>query len=202
MAIHLYKNKWANRATVIYWLLLISVLAALIWWFIALNIQNRKMAEYKLSLLTHDDISYIQKVEKIYNERDRMTTAYVSEGLVFLSVILIGAVFLYSAVKRQSRIQRQQQNFMMAITHELKTPISIARLNMETLQKHVLDDTKKEKILKSSLQELNRLNTLLVISWSLPSRGRFLPVNKERLIFPDSIRFARFCKPFSEPAMG
>jgi two-component system, OmpR family, sensor histidine kinase CiaH len=184
MAIHLYKNKWANRATVIYWLLLIYVLAALIWWFIALNIQNRKMAEYKLSLLTHDDISYIQKVEKIYNERDRMTTAYVSEGLVFLSVILIGAVFLYSAVMRQIRIQRQQQNFMMAITHELKTPISIARLNMETLQKHILDDSKKEKIIKSSLQEINRLNTLtgnILVSAQLEG-GSYL-FNKEVLDF-------------------
>jgi two-component system, OmpR family, sensor histidine kinase CiaH len=65
MAINLYKNKWANRATVIYWLLLIYVLAALIWWFIALNLQNRQMAAYKLSLLTHDDLAYIQKVEKI-----------------------------------------------------------------------------------------------------------------------------------------
>jgi len=184
MAIRHYKNRWANRATVIYWLLLVYVLAALIWWFIALNIQNRNLAEYKLSLLTHDDISYIQKVEKIYNERDRMTTAYTSEGLVFLSVILIGAIFLYSAVMRQIRIQKQQQNFMMAITHELKTPISIARLNMETLQKHVLDESKKEKILKSSLQELNRLNTLtgnILVAAQLEG-GSYL-FNKETLDF-------------------
>ena len=184
MPINLYKNKWANRAAVIYWLLLIYVLAALIWWFIALNMQNRQMAEYKLSLLTHDDLSYIQKVEKIYKERDRLTTAYVSEGLVFLSVILVGAIFLYSAVMRQIRIQRQQQNFMMAITHELKTPISIARLNMETLQKHNLDESKKEKILKSSLQEINRLNTLtgnILVSAQLEG-GSYL-FNKEELNF-------------------
>lgn len=184
MAIHLYKNKWANRATVIYWLLLVYVLAALIWWFIALNIQNRQMAEYKLSLLTHDDLAYIQKVEKIYDERKRLATAYLSEGIVFLSVILIGAVFLYSAVMRQIRIQRQQQNFMMAITHELKTPISIARLNMETLLKHTLDETKKEKILKSTLQEINRLNTLtgnILVSAQLEG-GSYL-FNKEELNF-------------------
>ncbi len=184
MAIQLYKNRWANRATVIYWFLLVYVLAALIWWFIALNLLNRKMAEYKLSLLTHDDLSYIQKVDKIYNERDRMTTAYISEGLVFLSVILIGAIFLHSAILRQIRIQRQQQNFMMAITHELKTPISIARLNMETLQKHVLDDVKREKILKSSLQEINRLNTLtgnILVSAQLEG-GSYL-FNKEVLDF-------------------
>src|SRR5450755_3911368 len=195
MAIHLYKNKWANRATVIYWLLLIYVLAALVWWFIALNIQNHKMAEYKLSLLTHNDAAYIQKVEKIYNERDRLTTAYLSEGLVFLSVILIGAVFLYSAVMRQIRIQRQQQNFMMVITHELKTPISIARLNIETLQKHVLEDSKKEKILKSSLQEINRLNTLtgnILVSAQLEG-GSYL-FNKEELNFSQVV--ADSCQDF------
>jgi signal transduction histidine kinase len=180
----LYKNRWINRATAIYWLLLIYVLAALIWWFIALNLQNNRMAEYKLGLLKHDDISYIQKVEKIYSERDRMITAYVSEGLVFLFVILIGAVFLYSSVMRQIRIQKQQQNFMMAITHELKTPISIARLNIETLQKHNLDETKREKILKYSLQEINRLNTHTETSRLKPSwKEALLFLIKRTLIF-------------------
>jgi two-component system, OmpR family, sensor histidine kinase CiaH len=160
MAIHLYKNKWANRATVIYWFLLVYVLAALIWWFIALNLQNVQMTEYRLELIGRNDPSYNTKVTKIRSERNRHTAAYVSEGLVFLSVILVGAIFLYSAIVRQMRIQTQQQNFMMAITHELKTPISITRLNMETLQKHNLDDTKKEKIIRSSLQEINRLNAL------------------------------------------
>ncbi len=191
MAINLHKNKWANRATVIYWLLLIYVLAALIWWFIALNLQNRQMAEYKMSLLTHDDSSYIQKVDKIYRERTRKTGQYISEGLVFLSVILVGAIFLYSAVMRQIRIQRQQQNFMMAITHELKTPISIARLNIETLQKHALDEPRKEKILHSSLQELNRLNALtgnILVSAQLEG-GSYL-FNKEELHFSQIVKDA------------
>ena len=184
MAIHLYKNKWINRATVIYWFLLIYVLAALIWWFIALTIQNRQMTEYKLSQLTHADPAYSQKANKIFSDRNRHTAAYISEGIVFLSVILVGAVFLFGAIVRQMRIQRQQQNFMMAITHELKTPISIARLNLETLQKHVLDDTKRDKILKSSLQEINRLNALagnILVSAQLEG-GSYL-FNKEDLDF-------------------
>lgn len=189
MPLRIYKNTWINRATAIYWLLLIYVLAALIWWFIALNLQNRQMTAYKLSLLSRSDIGYSQKVEKIFSERDRMTTAYISEGLVFLFVILVGAIFLYSAVMRQIRIQKQQQNFMMAITHELKTPISIARLNIETLQKHHLDESKKEKILKSSLQEINRLNTLtgnILVSAQLEG-GSYL-FNKEDLDFTEMVR--------------
>lgn len=188
MAIHLYKDKWANRATVIYWFLLVYVLAALIWWFIALNLQNRRMTELRLEQLNRNDAAYLKKVEKIFSERSRLTAAYVSEGLVFLSVILIGAIFLYGAIVRQMRIQRQQQNFMMAITHELKTPISIARLNMETLQKHQLEDAKKDKIIKSSLQEINRLNTLtgnILVSAQLEG-GSYL-FNQEELDFSQVI---------------
>jgi two-component system, OmpR family, sensor histidine kinase CiaH len=199
MAIHLYKNKWANpptlkfrrakRASVIYWFLLIYVLAALIWWFIALNMQNRQMAEYKMSMISRDDSQYAQKTDKIFNDRNRLTAAYISEGLVFLFVICIGAIFLYSAVMRQIRIQQQQQNFMMAITHELKTPISIARLNIETLQKHTLDETKREKILKSSLQEINRLNTLtgnILVSAQLEG-GSYL-FSKEEIDFSQVVK--------------
>jgi K+-sensing histidine kinase KdpD len=160
MAISIPGKKRFNRPNLVYWFLLLYIIAAMGWWFIALNIQNRQMTEYKLSLLTHDQTDYIQKVEDIYAERDRKAASYIGEGLFILIVILVGAVFLYSAIRRQNRIHRQQQNFMMAITHELKTPISIARLNMETLQKHQLNDAQKEKIIKSSLQEINRLNTL------------------------------------------
>ena len=184
MAIKRYKFSWTNRAIVICWLLLIYILAALIWWYIALNLQNNQMASNSLELLTSDDPSYLTKVEKINTDHNRLATAYKSEGLTFILVILAGAIFLRSAIIRQFRIQRQQENFMMAITHELKTPISIARLNIETLQKYQLDESKKEKILKSSLQEINRLNTLtgnILVSAQLEG-GSYL-FNKEELNF-------------------
>lgn len=182
MSINRYKFNWTNRAIVICWLLLIYVLAALIWWYIALNLQNDQMAAGRLELLTHDDPSFLAKIEKIKTDHRRLATAYKSEGLTFILVILAGAIFLRNAIIRQFRIQRQQQNFMMAITHELKTPISIARLNIETLQKHQLDESKKEKILKSSLHEINRLNTLtenILVSAQLEA-GSYL-INKEDL---------------------
>jgi two-component system, OmpR family, sensor histidine kinase CiaH len=195
LSFKLNKYAWGNRAIVICWLLLFYVLAALIWWYIALNLQNNQMSAYRIELLTHDDPGYIAKLEKINSDHHRLATAYKSEGLVFILVILAGAVFLRSAVMRQIRIQRQQQNFMMAITHELKTPISIARLNMETLLKHSLDDTKKEKILKSSLQEINRLNTLtanILVSAQLEG-GSYL-FNKEEINFSQIV--ADSCQDF------
>ncbi len=41
---------------------------------------------------------------------------------LFLALILFGAVFMYRAVRRQFALKKQQENFMMAVTHELKTP--------------------------------------------------------------------------------
>jgi len=49
---------------------------------------------------------------------------------------------------------------MMAVTHELKTPISVARLNLETLQKYSLDPEKQKKLIRMTLAETERLNSL------------------------------------------
>jgi signal transduction histidine kinase len=48
----------------------------------------------------------------------------------------------------------------MAVTHELKTPIAVTKLNLETLQKHKLDEAKQQKMIQAALQETNRLDTL------------------------------------------
>ena len=57
-------------------------------------------------------------------------------------------------------MQQQQQNFMMAVTHELKTPISVTRLNLETLQKYTLDPEKQKRLIQTTLDETARLNLL------------------------------------------
>jgi K+-sensing histidine kinase KdpD len=49
---------------------------------------------------------------------------------------------------------------MMAVTHELKTPIAVTQLNLETLQKRKLDAAQQDKMIASTLQEANRLNML------------------------------------------
>ena len=125
----LKKNKLVI-ATLSYWLLLAYILAALIFWFIELQTQNQRMTTYKQQELKMDDPQYSGKLNEISAEKDRKTAQYLGEGSIFLLVILIGAIFLYRAVMRQIRLQQQEQNFMMAITHELKTPIAVTRLNL------------------------------------------------------------------------
>jgi len=146
--------------TLVYWVLLVYVVAALVWWFIALSRQNDSMALLLINELRHDDPAYVEKAGKILDAKGRKTTQYIGEGVTFLALILLGAVFVYRATRRQIKLSQQQQNFMMAVTHELKTPIAIAQLNLETLQKRKLDESQQQKLIANTLQEANRLNTL------------------------------------------
>ena len=154
-----------RRTTVIYWMLLIYIIAALAWWFISLEKQNTRIAQlqYNSINIEKNSLSPSQLTDKTFaidKEVKKNTWKYVAEGITFLILILIGAVFVYRSISRQLKIQQQQQNFMMAITHELKTPISVARLNLETLQKYNLDEEKKQKIIRTTLDETSRLDFL------------------------------------------
>jgi len=168
------KKRRLAVATIAYWFLLLYIIAALVWWFIALQSQSHQMAVYQLTELKADDPAYLKKTDLITEEEKRKNAQFIGEGSIFLLVILIGAVFVYRAVRRQIKMAQQQQNFMMAITHELKTPIAIAKLNLETLQKRKLEEDKQLKLISATLQETNRLNTLtnnILISSQLEGGG-------------------------------
>lgn len=155
-----FKKHQLAIVSIAYWFLLLYMIAALLWWFIELNNQNNAMAYYKLLELKKDAPNFLDSVAKIQKEQHRKTIQYIGEGITFLLLILLVAGFVYRIVRKQLKASKQQQNFMMAVTHELKTPIAITQLNLETLQKHKLDDETKQKLLTNTLQEANRLNNL------------------------------------------
>jgi len=158
-------KKKLRRTTLIYWALLLYVLAALLWWLISLQQQNRQIAQERRELLelratTLAPLTYKGEQQIIDDLYRRNQTKYISEGITFLLVILIGAVFIFRAVRRQFKMQLQQKQFMMAVTHELKTPIAVAKLNLETLLKYQLDPEKQQKLIRTTLDETARLNFL------------------------------------------
>jgi two-component system, OmpR family, sensor histidine kinase CiaH len=155
-----YKKNKLSIATWAYWVLLLYIIAALVWWFVELNQQSNEMYLFKKELLSLQDPNYRVKMNFIEEERKRNIAQYLGEGLTFLALMVLGAVYVYRAVRKQIRLNEQQQNFMMAVTHELKTPIAITRLNLETLQKRKLDSAQQDKIIDVTLQENGRLNDL------------------------------------------
>lgn len=171
-----YKKNKLTIATWVYWILLCYIVAALVWWFIELLQQNNEMYLFKRNLLDYQDPNYQAKLAFLEKEHATNITQYLGEGLTFLILTLLGAVFVYRAVRRQINLREQQQNFMMAVTHELKTPIAITKLNLETMLKRKLDPEQQEKLIGNALQETGRLNDLcenILLSTKIDS-GRYL----------------------------
>lgn len=170
----LLKIKKIKRAFIIYWVLLAYIIAALIWWFIALSRQNDQMSQYRVRDLHQTDVNYTADKMRIEKEKKIKTAQYIGEGTTFLLLILAGAIFVFRAVRRELKSGADQQNFMIAITHELKTPIAVTKLNLETMQKRKLDESQQQRLLYNTIQETDRLDTLcnnLLLSSQIEAGG-------------------------------
>ncbi|MES2430509.1 MAG: ATP-binding protein [Bacteroidota bacterium] len=188
MPFSFYKTRRLKFIFIVYWFLLIYIVAALVWWFIALSTQNHQMALYKISEINKDNARYFDLVAAIKDVEKRKTAQYVGEGAIFLLLILAGAVFIYRAVRNQFKSSQQQQNFMMAITHELKTPIAVTKLNLETLQRRKLEDAQQQKLIQNTIQEANRLNTLcnnMLLASQIEAGG--YSITKEEINFSELV---------------
>ncbi len=157
-------RKQLRRATIVFWVLLVYIIAALLWWLLSLEQQNKVIHDLKRAEIVsykNNPKAYANEWSKIQNLQHRNSVKYIAEGVTFLLLILFGAVYIYRLVRRQFVLQQQQQNFVMAVTHELKTPISVVRLNLETVQKHQLDEERRKKLMSTTVQETMRLDTLI-----------------------------------------
>ena len=182
------KTKKIRRLFFIYWFLLAYIIAALIWWFISLNHQNEQMASFELRQLNTSQPQYAEQVSKIQDAQKRKTAQYIGEGITFFLLIMAGAVFVSRSIRRQLKFSIEQQNFMMALTHELKTPIAVTKLNLETLQKRKLEEAQQQRLIQTTLQEANRLNSLcnnMLLSSQIEARG-FL-ISKEDINFSELV---------------
>ena len=168
------KTKKIRRLFFIYWFLLAYIIAALVWWFISLTRQNEQMTAFEMRQLNPDQPQYAQQASKIQEIQKRKTAQYIGEGFTFFLLIMAGAVFVSRSIKRQLKFSIEQQNFMMALTHELKTPIAVTKLNLETLQKRKLEEVQQQRLIQTTLQEANRMNSLcnnMLLSSQIEARG-------------------------------
>lgn len=183
-------NKQRLRiATITYWVLLLYIIAALLWWAVSLFRQNEKIHALERAALSSSSPTYATQIKEIKAKEKKDIYKYTGEGSAFLLLILVGAFYIYRSVRRQFRLQLQQQNFVMAVTHELKTPIAVSRLNLETLQKYSLEEEKRKKLLQMTLQETLRLDTLInniLISSQL--EGNAYRISKEELNLSDLVK--------------
>jgi len=145
---------------IIYWLFLTYMVAAFIWWYVALVQQNELLTATKIETLKAKGEIDQQHIASIEAFATRKTKQYIGEGVTFLLLFLLGAIYVYRSLLKQLKYSTLQQNFMMAVTHELKTPIAVTQLNLETIVKRDLQPEQQQHLIQNTLKETKRLDAL------------------------------------------
>lgn len=152
--------------SIIHVLLLAYIIAALSFWWLSLEKQSRIIYDKEMIALNESidaetyPVKYRRVEEQIEVRKSKRSKQYLGEGLTFLFVILVGSSIVYTTYRFSSKLSRQQNNFMLSVTHELKSPIAAMKLTLQTLQKHKLDEEKQKELLSRCVKEADRLNEL------------------------------------------
>lgn len=110
----------------------------------------------------------------------------IGEGTVFLSLLLFGLYKIKSSIRKEMKMAQQQSNFMLSVTHELKTPIAANKLYLQTLIKHQLTEEKRTELMQKAIEETNRLESLVeqILTASRIEHGQF-SLHKEQFDLHD-----------------
>ena len=78
-------------------------------------------------------------------------------GIIFFVAIITGLVLNTIFLVREIRRNEQQDSFLNAVTHELKTPVASIRLYLETLERRQLDEAQRREFYGIMLHDTERL---------------------------------------------
>lgn len=110
--------------------------------------------------LDHLSIS-AEAFAEIEDEQRARLRMFVGEGAFFLLLIAAGAFTIHRALRRTREFELRQQNFLAAVTHELKLPLASIRLYAETLSTHTLPEDKYRECLERINQDVDRLQGMV-----------------------------------------
>ena len=94
-------------------------------------------------------------------ERRSHLSQYRWEGAFFLLVLGGGILVLWRVLRREADLLNRQQNFLAAVSHELRSPLASLRLTTETLLLRDLAAADRRGLLERNLEDLRRLERLV-----------------------------------------
>ncbi len=159
-------RKWF-RPLVVFYILVFYIFASFSWWAFLHVRKNRQVFDLKVQQLQHTkglgqeellsspEYAYLQER---YHGGNWMIGG---EGIVFLLILALGIYRIHSGFQRELLLNRQQRNFLLSITHELKSPLAGIKLALETMNRKNLPEEKKKVLLDFSLKDADRLQNLV-----------------------------------------
>ena len=146
------------------------MLLALLWWAVLLQRKNTENFVLQTQLLQHKftnsvgvmefDVSSMPEYEEIKEEHERQMMMIYGETVVFALTLIMGIYFINKAYTSELLSSEKQKNFLLSITHELKSPLASINLIFSTFKKRQLSQDKITELSEDGLKESVRLEKL------------------------------------------
>jgi len=112
----------------------------------------------------------------------------LGEAAVFFMIFIVGAYKLHRALNKERKLHQQQNNFLLSVTHELKSPLASIKLYLQTILKRDLDIQQQKYFINNSLKDIERLDDLvenMLIAAKIENKSYSFP--KESFNFSDLV---------------
>ncbi len=153
-----------SKPLLVFYLLVAYVALQFFWWGYMLYDLNKEIYQHKveIALLRSDEpTETIIKENELKLKLNLRVAMIIGEGSVFLVLMIFGIEKIRRTFKIEKELSERQKNFLLSITHELKSPIASNKLQLQTLQKRELDRPKQQEIIANAINDTNRLNNLV-----------------------------------------
>lgn len=143
------RNK--RRLLGVLYLLAVYLVFQLVWW------------GWQLYKLQHAYLEHLRSEGTALPENALRNKIFmiIGEGGVFLILLFWGIWWIKKNVWQDLKRAQKEKNFLLAVTHELKTPIAAIRLNSQTLKNRKLTEEQAQDLCADIITESNRLETLV-----------------------------------------
>ncbi len=148
------------------------MLIAIAWWSILLFKMNRdvlqaRSRENRILMIADgvikSDVEFMATdfYKGLLTEYKRQERMILGESIFFVISLIIGVYLINRGYNKEIDAAQQRRNFLLSITHELKSPIASIKLVLETFIKRELSATHINKFSNNALKETERLNVLV-----------------------------------------
>lgn len=164
-------QKKPKGADILFYFVILYVMIAGSWWAYLLYIKNEDALAAKKQVLWYSmkeqgiesEQVYLESVEytRLVEQYERQKWMIFGESSVLLVLMIFGIWRIAKSRQKELAVARQQRNFLLSITHELKSPIAVIKLTLDTFRKRTLTKEQSQMLTKNALADTERLNKLV-----------------------------------------
>ena len=134
--------KGGRRARALFLVLATYVFLQLAWWVNLLISSAATLFETRTAFNTSPDV-----LAAAIEDWEKTVLMVAAEGVIFALLFMFGLSWIWRGMRADNYILARERNFVMAVTHELKTPIASTRLAIDTLKRLDLKGEDRDEML-------------------------------------------------------